>query len=122
MESRTESRYTATPREIYQLARRRVSRRGPPDRGRTGYDVIVIGSGAGGGTITNALANTGASILLLERGDFVPKEDSNWSAEAVWKDLRYRARDSWLDHRGRAFTPYSHHCVGGNTRLWGRGV
>lgn len=119
MESRTESRYTATPREMYQLARRRVSHRGPPKAGRTKYDVIVIGSGAGGGTITNSLARTGATILLLERGDFIPKEDFNWSAEAVWKDLRYRSNDTWLDRRGRPFNPYSHYCVGGNTKFWG---
>jgi choline dehydrogenase-like flavoprotein len=38
------------------------------------YDVIVIGSGAGGGTLTHALAPTGKRILLLERGDFLPRE------------------------------------------------
>jgi choline dehydrogenase-like flavoprotein len=83
------------------------------------FDVIIIGSGAGGGTAAYALAPTGARILILERGDFVPQEDQNWSAEAVWKDLRYRTRELWLDDHGREFQPYTHYNVGGNTKFWG---
>ncbi len=83
------------------------------------YDIIIIGTGAGGGTIAQALAETDASILIVERGDFVPQEDENWDPEAVWKDLRYRARERWLDERGREFTPYTHYGVGGNTKFWG---
>ena len=48
------------------------------------YDVIVIGSGAGGGTLTYALAPTGKRILLLERGDYLPREPENWSPQANW--------------------------------------
>jgi len=83
------------------------------------FDIIIIGSGAGGGTMAYALAATGARILILERGDFVPQEDENWSAQAVWKDLRYRTRELWLDERGREFQPYTHYNVGGNTKFWG---
>ena len=83
------------------------------------YDIIIIGTGAGGGTIAHALAPTGARILILERGDFIPQEEENWSPEAVWKQLRYRARERWLDERGREFLPYTHYCVGGNTKFWG---
>jgi choline dehydrogenase-like flavoprotein len=83
------------------------------------YDIIIIGSGAGGGTMAHALAPTGARILILERGDFVPQEDENWSAAAVWKDLRYRTRERWLDEDGREFQPYTHYNVGGNTKFWG---
>ena len=83
------------------------------------YDIIIIGTGAGGGTMAHALADTGARILLLERGDFVPQEEENWSADAVWKRLRYRTTDRWLDARGREFQPYTHYCVGGNTKFWG---
>ena len=50
------------------------------------YDVIVVGSGAGGGTLTHALAPTGARILLLERGGWLPREPENWSPAAVWAD------------------------------------
>jgi choline dehydrogenase-like flavoprotein len=83
------------------------------------FDVIIIGSGAGGGTIAYALSDTGARILIIERGDFVPQEEENWSPEAVWKQLRYRTTERWLDERGSEFLPYMHYNVGGNTKFWG---
>ena len=83
------------------------------------YDLVIIGSGAGGGTMAHALAESGARILVLERGDFVPQEEENWSPDAVWKQLRYRSRERWLDNRGREFVPYTHYNVGGNTKFWG---
>jgi choline dehydrogenase-like flavoprotein len=83
------------------------------------YDVVIIGSGAGGGTLAWALSDTAARILILERGDFVPQEDENWNPEAVWKHLRYQTRERWVDERGREFQPYTHYCVGGNTKFWG---
>src|SRR5687767_9325591 len=83
------------------------------------YDVIIIGSGAGGGTLAQALSTTSARILVLERGDFVPQEEENWSPDAVWKDLRYRSTERWLNGDGRPFLPYMHYGVGGNTKFWG---
>jgi choline dehydrogenase-like flavoprotein len=84
------------------------------------FDIIIIGSGAGGGTLAYALAPAGARILVLERGDFVPQEAENWSPEAVWKHRRYRARETWVDASdGGEFEPYTHYCVGGNTKFWG---
>jgi len=83
------------------------------------FDIIIIGSGAGGGTIARELAGTGAKILIVERGDFIPQEDQNWNPAAVWKDLRYRTTDTWLDEAGLPFRPYTHYCVGGNTKFWG---
>jgi choline dehydrogenase-like flavoprotein len=83
------------------------------------YDIIIIGSGAGGGTMAYALAETDARILILERGDFVPQEEENWNPEAVWKNLRYQTKERWLDEHGREFSPYSHYNVGGNTKFWG---
>ncbi len=83
------------------------------------YDVIIIGTGAGGGTIAHALSGTPAKILLLERGDFIPQEDENWNPEAVWRHLRYQTREQWVDERGAVFRPYTHYCVGGNTKFWG---
>ena len=55
----------------------------------------------------------------LERGEAIPREPENWNPEAVWKDLRYRTQERWLDERGREFRPYTHYCVGGNTKFWG---
>ncbi len=86
---------------------------------REQYDVVVIGSGAGGGTLAHALSNTSARILIIERGDFIPQEDQNWDPEAVWKHLRYQTREVWLDAQGREFPPYSHYNVGGNSKFWG---
>ena len=83
------------------------------------YDLIIIGSGAGGGTMAHALSASGRRILVLERGDVVPREDENWDPEAVWKHLRYRAAERWLDGDGNAFLPYTHYGVGGNTKFWG---
>jgi choline dehydrogenase-like flavoprotein len=83
------------------------------------YDLVIIGSGAGGGTMAHALSETPARILVLERGDFVPREAENWDPAAVWKDLRYRIKERWLDEKGREFHPYTHYCVGGNTKFWG---
>ncbi len=83
------------------------------------YDLVIIGTGAGGGTMARALAGTGARILVVERGDFVPAEEQNWSPEAVWQDLRYRTTERWLDERGESFVPYTHYGIGGNTKFWG---
>ena len=83
------------------------------------FDIVIIGSGAGGGTIAHALAGSGARILIVERGEFVPQEEENWSPDAVWRQLRYRSRERWVGRRGKEFTPYTHYNVGGNTKFWG---
>jgi choline dehydrogenase-like flavoprotein len=83
------------------------------------YDIIIIGTGAGGATMAHALADSGVRLLVLERGDFVPREEANWNPEAVWKHLRYRVRERWIDRSGEEFQPYTHYCVGGNTKFWG---
>ena len=48
------------------------------------YDVIVIGTGAGGGTLAHRLAPSGKRVLLLERGDYLPRERDNWDSTAVF--------------------------------------
>jgi choline dehydrogenase-like flavoprotein len=83
------------------------------------FDIVIIGTGAGGGTMARALAATGARILLVERGDVVPIEDENWSPRAVWEQLRYRTAERWLDSSDREFRPYTHYGIGGNTKYWG---
>jgi len=82
-------------------------------------DIVIIGTGAGGGTMVHALAGTGARLLVVERGDVIPREPENWSPEAVWKNLRYRTTERWRGADGREFVPYTHYCVGGNTKFWG---
>ena len=83
------------------------------------YDVIVIGSGAGGGTLVRHLAPSGKRILLLERGDWLPREPENWLARSVFVENRYVSPDTWYDGAGKAFQPQVHYCVGGATKLYG---
>ncbi len=83
------------------------------------YDVIVIGTGAGGGTLARHLAPSGKRILLLERGDWLPRELENWLAKDVFVDNRYVSPDTWYDPQGKAFQPQIHYFVGGATKLYG---
>jgi choline dehydrogenase-like flavoprotein len=81
--------------------------------------VIVIGSGAGGGTLVRHLAPSGKRILLLERGDWLTREPQNWLAQDVFVDNRYVSPDTWYDARGKPFQPQVHYFVGGSTKLYG---
>lgn len=83
------------------------------------YDVIIIGTGAGGGTLAHRLAPSGARILLLERGEYLRREKANWDPEAVFGDARYKADETWFDGDGNEFHPGIHYYVGGNTKLYG---
>jgi choline dehydrogenase-like flavoprotein len=83
------------------------------------YDVIVVGSGAGGGTLAYALAPTGLKVLLLERGGWLPREAENWSPAAVWAQGHYHNSGKWTDQDGRQFSPKQHYYVGGNTKMYG---
>jgi len=83
------------------------------------YDVIIIGTGAGGGTLARQLAPSGKKILLLERGDWLPREPENWLAEDVFSDNRYVSEDTWYDSEGKPFQPQIHYFVGGATKLYG---
>lgn len=83
------------------------------------YDVIIVGSGAGGGTLAHRLAPSGKRVLVLERGDWLPREAENWDATAVFVDNRYVSADTWHDGDGRAFQPQIHYVVGGATKFYG---
>ena len=85
----------------------------------THYDVIIIGSGAGGGTLAYRLAPSGKRVLILERGDYVPREIDNWSTRAVNVEAKYNTREVWRDARGKALHPHTNYCVGGNTKFYG---
>src|SRR6476619_1248351 len=83
------------------------------------YDVIIVGTGAGGGTMARRLAASGKRILLLERGDWLPREPENWLARSVFVENRYVSPDTWYDGAGKSFQPQVHYCVGGATKLYG---
>ena len=83
------------------------------------FDVIIIGSGPGGGTMAWQLAKTGKRILLLERGDYLKREPENWESQAVFIDARYQAKETWFDSKGHSFHPGLHYNVGGNSKVYG---
>jgi choline dehydrogenase-like flavoprotein len=83
------------------------------------YDVIIIGSGAGGGTLAHKLAPTGKKILILERGGYVPREKDNWSPRAVNLDGKYQTKEKWHDKDGNELHPHTNYYVGGNTKFFG---
>jgi len=83
------------------------------------YDVIIIGTGAGGGTLLRELAPTGKKILVLERGDFVPRERENWEPRLVNLEGRYQTKEIWKDKDGKDLHPHTNYWVGGNTKFYG---
>jgi choline dehydrogenase-like flavoprotein len=83
------------------------------------FDVIIVGSGAGGGTLARQLAPSGKSILILERGDWLKREAANWDATAVFVENRYISPETWYDRDGRPFQPQVHYFVGGATKMFG---
>ena len=86
----------------------------------TDYDVVIIGTGAGGGTLAYALAPTGLRILLIERGDYLPRERDNWETQAVFIEGKYLSNERWIDgDGGEEFTPEQNYYVGGNTKFYG---
>lgn len=82
-------------------------------------DVVVIGSGMGGATTALALARRGVDVLVLERGERLPREPENWSPRAVFVQRRYKPPETWYDSRGRPFAPGVHYVVGGSTKVYG---
>jgi choline dehydrogenase-like flavoprotein len=84
----------------------------------THYDVIIIGTGPGGGTLAYKLVPSGKKILLLERGGYLPREKDNWSSKTVYIDNQYKAKETWRDKDGDAFNPGIHYNVGGNSNEW----
>ena len=83
------------------------------------YDVIVIGSGPGGGALAQRLAPTGKRILMLERGGYLPRSRENWDAKTVFVDGKYQAPDTWHGKTGESFHPGLHYYVGGNSKVYG---
>lgn len=83
------------------------------------YDIIFIGSGIGAATVAKELAETGKSILIIERGDFIPKEKENWDPIEVVEKGRYCPKEKWLDKEGNSFEPFTYYTVGGNSKVYG---
>jgi len=83
------------------------------------YDVVIIGTGAGGGTLAHRLAPSGRRILLIERGGYLPREPENWDSREIFRKDRYLSDELWYDKDGGAFRPHQQYFVGGNTKFYG---
>ena len=83
------------------------------------FDIVIIGTGAGGGAMAYALRNSGASVLLVERGNFLPQEPQNWDPREAYFNARYKSRETWYDANGNGYRPGVHYFVGGNTKVYG---
>ena len=82
------------------------------------YDVIIVGSGPGGAGMAWRLAKTGKRILLIERGDYLPREPQNWSSEN-FVDGHYSEKRSWTAQDGTKVQPLMYSYVGGNSKFFG---
>ena len=82
-------------------------------------DIVIVGSGMGGATVAAGLAATGASILILERGERLQPGNGERSTKAIFVENRFRTRELWRDGNGRSFNPGNFYCVGGNSKLYG---
>ena len=91
----------------------------PGADGLVSADIVIIGSGMGGATLAYGLRGTGADVLVIDRGDFLPREWENWSPEAVFKQGRYKNAEAWYEPDGNQFYPGNYYYVGGNTKLYG---
>ena len=85
----------------------------------TQYDIIIIGTGAGGGTLVHALKDSGKKILVLERGTYLPREKENWDSIEVFQKDRYHTKEVWKTNEGKDFHPQTGYWVGGNTKVYG---
>jgi choline dehydrogenase-like flavoprotein len=83
------------------------------------YDAIIIGTGAGGGTLAHQLGRAGKRILIVERGPFLPQEKLNWDTQAVFLDNRYHTKETWQDKDGKELHPQQSYYVGGQTKVYG---
>jgi choline dehydrogenase-like flavoprotein len=85
-------------------------------------DVVIIGSGVGGSAVAWEPASTNARVLAIERGEDLPRELENWDAEAVFGQLRYRARETWLNRENERYRPGQYYFFGAYEVLWYRDV
>lgn len=85
----------------------------------TSPDIVIIGSGMGGATLAAGLASSGARITILERGTQIPDDAPSRDAFRVYGNSAFRSAETWLDEKGRQFSPGNYYNVGGNTKLYG---
>ncbi|AGB44365.1 choline dehydrogenase-like flavoprotein [Mesorhizobium australicum WSM2073] len=85
----------------------------------TNPDIVIIGSGIGGATIASGLAGSGASILILERGEPLPATPHARDTRSIFVDGHYRPKEMWREAGGASFNPGNYYYVGGNSKFFG---
>jgi choline dehydrogenase-like flavoprotein len=83
------------------------------------YDYLIIGSGAGGSAAAYALAKAGKSVLLLEKGESLPKDGSTLDIQQVLREGRFKSKEPWLGNDEREFVPEEYFNLGGKTKWYG---
>src|ERR671919_84017 len=83
------------------------------------YDVIIVGSGAGGAAVAYKLARDGKRVLMLEKDKPLPRDGSTLDTKQVFKEGRYKNKEAWHDSRGGHLVPDEHYNVGGKTKWYG---
>jgi len=83
------------------------------------YDALIIGSGAGGSAAAYALAHAGRRVLLLEKGQELPRDGSTLDVDKVIRQGIFKSKEPWLDRNGRTFEPEEYFNLGGKTKWYG---
>jgi choline dehydrogenase-like flavoprotein len=84
------------------------------------YDVIIIGSGAGGAAAAYQLTQSGQHVLLLEKGLPLPRDGSTQSVDKVLRQGAFQNHEPWADKDGRTIVPPLEFAnLGGKTKWYG---
>ncbi|MEL6537824.1 MAG: FAD-dependent oxidoreductase [Bacteroidota bacterium] len=78
-------------------------------------DVLVIGSGAGGGVVAAELAQAGHDVLVVEKGPYLDRSDFN-QLEADMGAMMYEAKGALTTDDG-GVTVFAGSCLGGGTTI-----
>lgn len=83
------------------------------------YDILIVGSGAGGSAAAYALARAGRRVLLLEKGRELPRDGSTLDVDKVIRQGIFKSKEHWLDKNGQTFEPEEYFNLGGKTKWYG---
>jgi choline dehydrogenase-like flavoprotein len=85
------------------------------------WDAVIVGSGFGGAMVAHRLVSAGARVLMLERGDWVPRGEQAWLPGASLELTPAYARD--IPYRcvtgGHGPVIGGYACVGGPSVYYG---
>lgn len=84
------------------------------------WNAVVIGTGFGGSTTALKLARAGMSVLVLERGRWVDRDDSAWDAQTILLDQKYQSTTPYVaDNLSNRTWLYPNAAVGGASVFYG---